>query len=433
MLVCNSIVVSCASAQEKSAPITVFMNLFPIFASSAEGVKIVKIADHGVLHRYFDTSPISPSGRYVALLRVPYEDKMALPGDAAEVLLVDLQKGEERVIGKSRGWGHQLGANVQWGRSDHELYFNDVDPVDWSCFAIKLDPFTGERRRLGGTVFMVSPDGSTLASDNQKKTMLFVQKGYGVAVPEAYVRRNIGPVEDDGIYLTDTATGHSRMLVSIREIYDTSVPSIRIAEPTRFEYYCFAVKWNPQGTRLLTTLQWTPLTGGKRFRTVITMRPDGSEIRTAVTAEQWRKGGHHVNWAPDGEHLTMNLEADGTPGLELVRFRADGSELEIIYPKGSGHPSVNPHYPFVITDAYTWEPFAKGDDTAPLRLLDLRTKRETTIANIYLGNWKGKEELRVDAHPAWDASGRYIVFDGYVGDTRNVYLMYLGPLALDDR
>ena len=41
-------------------------------------------------HRFFDTSPFSPSGRYMGLTRMPFEDRMPQPGDAAEVVLVDI-------------------------------------------------------------------------------------------------------------------------------------------------------------------------------------------------------------------------------------------------------------------------------------------------------------------------------------------------------
>ena len=146
-----------------------------------------------------------------------------------------------------------------------------------------------------------------------------------------------------------------------------------------------------------------------------------------MTLAQWARGGHHINWAPDGEHLTMNLEVDGVPGLEIVRFRPDGRDMETIYQPGSGHPSINPRAPFVITDAYPWEPFAVGDGSSPLRLIDLRSRKEVVIANIAIGLAKGTG-LRVDPHPAWDVTGRYVVFDGFEGDTRNVYLADLGSL-----
>ncbi len=279
---------------------------------------------------------------------------------------------------------------------------------------------------MGGTVFMVSPDGRQLASYNLISSR-YAQVGYGVILPDDKTPHNIGPVATDGVDLTDVASGVSRRIVTIRDIYEKSVPSIAVPNPQDFEYYCFQVKWNPQGTRLLTTVQWAPLAGGQRRRAVITMRPDGSEMRTAITPEQWAKGGHHVNWMPDGEHLSMNLNVDGKPGLELISVRADGSDLKVIFKPGSGHPSMQPDgLPFIITDAYPDEPVAAQDGTSPIRFLDLTHQTEQTLIKIFVTMTTG--EFRIDPHPAWDRSGRYVAFNGFVGGTRNVYIADLSTL-----
>jgi hypothetical protein len=66
---------------------------------------------------------VSPSGRYVALLRLPFEDRLASPGDVAQVILIDLKTGTETHLAETLGWEFQLGANLNWGATDHELFF----------------------------------------------------------------------------------------------------------------------------------------------------------------------------------------------------------------------------------------------------------------------------------------------------------------------
>ena len=110
----------------------------------------------GCIHRFFDTSPFSPSGRYLALTRLPYEDRVPSPGDQAEVVLVDLHEGTEKVVARSSGWDTQLGAQTQWGVDDSQLFYNDLDTVNWIPFGVKLNPETGERKDLEGTVYMLS-------------------------------------------------------------------------------------------------------------------------------------------------------------------------------------------------------------------------------------------------------------------------------------
>lgn len=388
--------------------------------STLPGVTIKQASQGRIIHRFFDTSPLSPSGKYLALFRLPYENKSPQPGDFGEVILVDIKTGKEGVVATSRGWEMQLGANVQWGETDRDLLFNDVDTITWKAFCVVLDPFTGKSRRLNGTVFMASNDGKKIASYNLTNSR-YAQVGYGVIIPEHLIKRNIGPVDDDAIYITQIASGITKRVVTIREIYEKTQPSITIANPQDYEYYCFQVKWNPQGTRLLTTLQWAPLKGGARQRSVITMRPDGTDIKTAITPEQWGKGGHHINWMPDGEHLSMNLNIDSKPGLELISVKYDGTDLKTVFTPGSGHPSFHPKgFPFIITDAYPNETITKKNGTVPIRLLYTDEGKEENIAEVFVSNTDG--EFRIDPHPAWDRSGRYVIFNGFTDNTRSVYI-----------
>lgn len=409
-----------------------FFARFPVETEFEPVVPIVRIASGRIIHRFFDTSPISPSGRYVGLFRLPNENRPPQPGQTGEVVLVDLQTGQERVIAETRGWETQMGANVQWGNSDTELYYNDVDTATWRPFAVQHNVLTGAKRPLDGTVFTVSPDGKQLASYNLVSSRL-IQVGYGVVVPREKTPRNVGPVDNDGIFITDVATGRQRLIVSIRDIYEKAQPRLTIVNPERYEFYCFQVRWNPAGTRLMAFLRWSEAEegtaprarGGKRLLTLVTFKPDGSDIRVAVSPERYARGGHHPMWAPDNENITINLNLRDGAGLELVQVRYDGTELRSIAPYGSGHPSRHRTLPFVITDAYPAEPVTRGDGSAPLRLIDLRDRSEIALAQVLLTRQtpeKLSSEFRIDAHPVWDRTGRYVIFNGVHNNTRSVYV-----------
>ncbi|WP_300699732.1 hypothetical protein [Bacteroides sp.] len=378
------------------------------------------VAEGGCIHRFFDTSPISPSGKYIALFRFPYENRSPSPGDLGEVFVQDMESGEVLFSTKSCGWEMQLGANVQWGKNDEELFYNDVDTTTWEAYAVRLNFKTGEKKRCPGTVFMVSPDGNKLLSYDLYKSR-FAQVGYGVIVPDSVVTHNVGPVANDGVYITDLKTNECRMIASLADIYEKTVPSIAIPNPDDYEYYCFQVKWNLQGTRILTTVQWAPLSGGDRRRAVITMNPDGSDIRTAITPEQWARGGHHINWMPDGDHLSMNLNVDGKEGVEIISVKYDGTDLKEVYPIGSGHPSYNvAGLPYIVTDAYSGE-VTSGKGMTPIRLINYELQTEFNLAEVYLPPIRNFE-FRVDAHPAWDRTGRYVVFNAMKDEHRCVYV-----------
>ena len=382
-----------------------------------------------VFHRFFDTSPISPSGRYLAATRLPAEDRTPEPGDAAQVVLVDLETGEERAVAESRGWDTQLGAQAQWGADDTQLFFNDMDTDAWRPFGVRLDPSTGERRELDGTVYMASPDGRWAASPCLLRTAR-TQPGYGVVAPLEAVPVNAGAPEDDGLYLTDTETGERRLAASFRRIAEACPEEF---DPEAEDYYGFHVKWNPQGDRLQFVVRgMNPDRERTLHARLITLRPDGSGIRVAVPARVWVGGvGNHPNWRPDGENVMMNLNLRGD-GMRYVSVRYDGAGLHAMTESvsGRGHPTLHPDERHILTDTYVNEPAAFGDGTVPIRWTDRETHTEECLVRIqsdppFMGP---KKQLRVDPHPAWGPEFRRVVFNGCPDGTRRVYLGDLSAL-----
>ncbi len=424
-----------------------------------------------VIHRFFDSSPISPSGRFLALTRLPYEDRLPRPGDVAEIVVVDLETGDERIVDDTRGWDTQLGAQTQWGASDQQLLYNDVDTSTWRPFGVCFDPTTGTCRRLQGTIYHVSPDGGTAVSPCLRRTAA-TQIGYGVWVPENHRPTNHGAPADDGIFATDIATGDTKLLISIAEIVAQGPPELRGDEYRRGAFYGAHVKWSPTGDRLMFVLRWLPeaslvnqarkqlreiafavarripmlaararqnrgIAGTIKRRSklmkpnLLTLRPDGTEIRIAVGAEAWQRGGHHPNWYPDGRQIVMNLNRDGD-AIRFVRVPLDGGTPDLLASSliGSGHPSMHRDGVHLLTDAKPGEVVAAGDGTSPIRLINTSTGEERLLARILTAapGMNRPEALRVDPHPTWDRSFRRIVFNGFADGTRRVYIADVSEL-----
>ncbi|MFF2091185.1 TolB family protein [Paenibacillus sp. NPDC058174] len=394
----------------------------------------------GSFHRFFDTSAVSPSGRYVAVLQMPQEDRLPEPGETASIAVIDLHTGEERIAASTRGWEPQLGANINWGPTDEKLYYNDVDTAIWEPVCIELNLLTGQKRSLEGGIYKISPDGQTIISACMKR-MRRTQFGYGVMVPDVFVPRNTGFPDDDGLYATDVQTGNRELLVSLRQIVEQAQPAIDWERYAGGECYGFHCKFNPQGDRLIFTMRWFKSDEEQPWNMlhkqalkfwVLTMKPDGSDIHVAVGPEQWDKGGHHINWFPDGRRLSMNLCLDGDKQLCLVQVNEDGTELVKITEAvpGSGHPTVHPNGRHMLTDAYEKENVAFDDGSVPLRFIDLENGTEELAVRIPVGNpvTSVTPVLRVDPHPAWAPDQRHVVFNGYVDGTRRVFIADFGPL-----
>ncbi len=391
------------------------------------------------LHRFFVTTPISPSGRYVAVFRLPFEDRLPSPGDQGQVVLIDLAQGSERVVAQTCGFETQLGANIHWGPDDHTLLFNDVDPQTWTCHAVKLDPFTGQSERLPGGVYHVSRDGRHIASADLA-VMRRMQTGYGVIIPDDKVERHRGARDDKGLFITDVLTGERKLVLPLSRAVQF-IPDLKGANLDDWEIYGFHCKWSPSGGRIMFSVRRFPVTCGGGFDVphsgpegmrfdILTLRPDGSEVHNAVPSPYWAFGGHHTNWFPDDAHLLMNLNYERN-GLRLWQVRYDGSRLHKMFdaPPGSGHPTAHPDGRHILADTYAAEKAFARDGTVPLRWIDRQNLSELEALRIgALIEPKPHKALRVDPHPSWDRTWRWVTFNGVQGNTRRVYLADFSPL-----
>ncbi len=126
----------------------------------------------------------------------------------------------------------------------------------------------------------------------------------------------------------------------------------------------------------------------------------------------------------------MNLNIDREV-MRFVQVNADGTGLRKMRDdlRGSGHPTVHPDGRHLLTDTYTFEDTAFGDGTIPLRWVDLVTGEEQTLVRVNTQQPCRVSSLRVDPHPAWDRSWRYVVFNAFVGGTRRVFLADMSSLV----
>jgi hypothetical protein len=95
---------------------------------------------------------------------------------------------------------------------------------------------------------------------------------------------------------------------------------------------------------------------------------------------------------------------------------------------GSGHPTVHPTGTHLLTDTYTRAPASFGDGTIPLRWVDLRSGDERTVVRVNTAQPCDNSVLRVDPHPAWDRTWRYVAFNAFLDGTRRVLVADMEPL-----
>jgi hypothetical protein len=117
---------SASVAMTFQAPSSSSPTSIPIPTSTSQSVSI---GGGDRIHRFFDTFPISKTGRYLAYTELPNRLSICLNQlSFALVIIHDLTTGQQHIVDKTLAWGSQVGSHVQWGASDRELFYNFMTP-----------------------------------------------------------------------------------------------------------------------------------------------------------------------------------------------------------------------------------------------------------------------------------------------------------------
>jgi len=379
------------------------------------------------LQTFYDVCPFSPSQRYLAVTRFPFQDRQPNPGETADVCVIDLEERTIMTVYTTRAWGFQLGANLNWGRTDRFLYTNDL--VDGRAVAVRLDLETGETKAFAGPMYHIAPDESCVIGF-PPELMNATQFGYGAPVDWKNVPRlTERAATDQGLWRTDLRTDETRLLVSVADLYERIPDGDSLGDVV---CYLFHSKFNRQNTRIMEVFRPLPQGKGRQKLSLFTFNTDGSDIRLAIDHHLWSRGGHHPNWHPDGEHLIMNLIPEGKR-LSFCQFRYDGSDFRVISQKhpGGGHPSITPDGKYLVTDAYTSEGVVLPNKEVPIRLLATESDEVEVICHMYTLGRKGdlgRGVLRLDPHPAWSRDFKRVCFNGAPEGRRQVFVADLAEV-----
>src|SRR3546814_149891 len=147
--------------------------------------------------------PWSPSGRYLALTKLPYQRRKPLWGDTADVCVVDLEKRAIRTVYCTRAWAFQVGANVQWN-DDTDRHLNTNDIIGGQPVCVRIDLDSGETVAFSGPKYDVAPDGKSVVSP-YLPNMNVHQYGYAVPDPPSGKPKPFGPEDRlrEGLWRTD--------------------------------------------------------------------------------------------------------------------------------------------------------------------------------------------------------------------------------------
>ncbi len=385
------------------------------------------------LHTYYDVTPWSPSQRYFVVTKIPFQDRLPVFGDTAEICVIDLQEETIETVYKTKSWGFQTASNVNWGATDRHLYLNDS--INGKTVCVRVDRESKDVKAFVGPMYHVAPDESCVISFPQEYWAV-TQLGLGTP-PKDYDNLPSlppGAAKNEGIWRTDLKANTKKLLVSLAD-----AAAVVPEKPPRddYTYYFWHSKFNPQGTRVLQVLRCIfPGFDGKsedRNPLTITFNSDGSNIKFSLPDFRpvWGNGGGHPHWEPNGEYITRILKMPDKKNY-FVEFRYDGADFKQLCTKvkGTGHPSTEPSGKYIVTDSKS----GKGkEQVCSLHLVDIPADEEAIVCSLPTIDWKEKytdSVFRVDGHPSWDRDYKQVAFQAAPGGIRQVFAIDLSHLLV---
>jgi len=397
------------------------------------------------IHRFFDSSPFSPSGRYLAVTRLPQIFPGSGEGTNAEIVVIDLMSGSEDIVATTTAWGAQLGSQVQWGQSDEQLFFNTVkETSDQGVAGVSLNIFTKLKHTMDCPIYHVSKNGKYTISPTITK-IKHTQMGYGADYisernrnNEIYIP-NQNAAKNDGIFLGDVESGTCILLISLNDL-----AKLANIDTQSTPVYGFHTKWSSDSKYILFVMRsmevgsglLNGITGVKiRKQHLFVLGRDGTGAKRILSWSSkpyryqgrnfWKTGdisdeydGNHPNWIPNTYKISMNLKSNKRNktidyGWDvMVLDLKDNNSLmnkKLVTNRGSGHPNFDNSGRYLLLDAYAKESLnfnmknktkslcnieqsdekckkdsRKIEKKIPLRLLDTETMKEIWLLDLQL-------------------------------------------------
>ncbi|MBR2625964.1 MAG: hypothetical protein IKD23_06170 [Lentisphaeria bacterium] len=366
---------------------------------------------------YFDKFPWDRSGRYLLSQVVDFTARQPLPGETAEIGMIDLQD-ENRFIPLARtdSWCWQQGCMLQWlNDSETEIIYNDREG-DHFVSRI-LDVKSGQTRTLCRPIYCLSPDGKWALSLNFSR-LDRERPGYGYPGGIDPWEKSPCP-EDDGLWLIDLKNNTAKMIISMARITDLYYRSDMENTPGWFNHLLFS----SDSKRIAFFHRWRiwAADGSPRHVThMFTADINGSNIWPLNLEEM----SSHYTWVNPQQIINFSQRYAG--GFQYYLYTDKSHRTEVIakdvFP-GDGHCSYSSDGKWMLTDCYPVE-----DHCRKLFLYHLEDGRAYEIGSFY-SDPSYPIPTRCDLHPNWSRDDRQVCIDSIHEGSRQMYIIDVSELT----
>lgn len=396
------------------------MTVIPTFGSvTRPGIRNIYVTalTNGPKHHFFGYYGINPwnkSQSHILGLEVLWQDRMPIAGEKAVIGLADTSTGAFEKVTETSAWNFQQGAMLHWNplHPNDEIYFNDM--VDGDIVTRKVNVNNGKEHIIPRPINALSNNGKYGLSLNYGRLgrMRRVVGYSGIQDPNP---DNPAP-ENDGIFLVDMLSGKTRLIVSIRDVYEMLQ---KRGIDFRGKHMWFNhVAFNSDDTRLLflarTPVIDSPNTDGVEHREtgMFTVNIDGSDLFETVP---YGADVSHFDWRNEREIVATFKYSSNR--RKHYMFEDKSLKFDLLGEGRldfDGHCVFGPDQQWIATDRKVtmMDPSDKNNYRGHLYIYNVVTKEFIQLVDQdYLQRSNRTGDIRCDFHPRWKKTGDAICFD----------------------
>lgn len=365
---------------------------------------------------YYGICPWNKDETHLLSLESGFHDRMPVVNETANIGMVDASTGKFEKLTQTTAWNLQQGAMMHWHPKapNDEILYNDFHDNELASTVMNIK--TGKKRYLPHAISALDHQGNNALFISYGRTgRLRKVVGYqGLSDPNP----NDPHPADDGVFLMDLATGKSKLIVSIDQVYE--LIKDRHPELADKPMWFNHTEFNDSGDRFFFLARtWNEK---NRLQTgMYTANIDGSDLREAVP---YGKSVSHFDWRDDKQIMaTFNLDGTGAAHVLFTDGKSDYRAVGGKPFKFDGHCSFAPDKNWFTTDRKHGNTL-----TQTLWIYNMEKEYGQKLADFPMKEKKYiTGDTRCDLHPRWNRSGNKICVDALDPKdwTRQLHVIHL--------
>ncbi len=357
---------------------------------------------------YYGMPPWNRSESKMVCLESAFHNRLPEPGETATIGLVDPESGTFSPLTETSAWNLQQGSLLHWNplNAEEEVVYNDRTKEGFKAVILNVE--NGKKRFLDRPISAVAETGKYALSLNYGR-LSRLRKTVGYADAEDPFADQAHP-EEDGVFTIDLATGESKLIVSIKEVFERSVGRYPVLS-RRHMWFNHTV-FNPSAKRFLF-LARTRDDDGNLDSAMFTANVDGSELEQVIP---FNSAVSHFGWRRD-QQIIATFRFPGEEERKHVFFADRIKNYQVIgedFLIGDGHCTFSPDGKWLATDRKHYDSLSQS-----LWLWDHKNKEGMILCHYPMYQTKYlRGHTRCDFHPRWNRSSNKVCFDAIDSATR---------------